>query len=44
MKTSVNIARLPLGELPEALRHDGHPPLYYALLHVWMQVAGSGDT
>ena len=32
---SVNIARLPLGRIPEALRHDGHPPLYYALLHLW---------
>lgn len=40
---SVNIASLPLDQLPEALRHDGHPPLYYALLHVWMQLFGSGD-
>ena len=30
---SVNIARLPVGDIPEALRHDGHPPLYYWLLH-----------
>ena len=35
---SVNIARLPLGQIPEALRHDGHPPLYYALLHFWTAV------
>ena len=40
---SVNIARLPLGDIPEALRHDGHPPLYYFLLHVWMDVFGEGD-
>ncbi len=40
---SVNIARLPLGEIPEALRHDGHPPLYYFLLHGWMAVFGEGD-
>ena len=26
-----------------ALRHDGAPPLYYALLHVWTAVFGSGD-
>jgi mannosyltransferase len=39
---SVNIARLPLGEIPEALRHDGAPPLYYLLLHVWMEVFGEG--
>jgi mannosyltransferase len=40
---SVNIARLPLGDIPEALRHDGHPPLYYFLLHAWMAVFGAGD-
>jgi mannosyltransferase len=40
---SVNIARLPLGDIPEALRHDGHPPLYYFLLHGWMDVFGEGD-
>ncbi len=41
---SVNIASLPLGDLPDALRQDGHPPLYYALLHVWMDVVGTSDT
>jgi mannosyltransferase len=41
---SVNIAKLPLGDIPEALHHDGHPPLYYALLHGWMQVVGTSDT
>jgi mannosyltransferase len=41
---TVNIARLPLDELPEALRHDGAPPLYYVLLHGWMKVFGTGDT
>ena len=40
---SVNIAQLPLGEMAEALKHDGHPPLYYALLHGWIDVFGSGD-
>ena len=40
---SVNIARLPLGDIPEALRHDGHPPLYYFLLHGWMELFGNGD-
>lgn len=39
---TVNIARLPLSELPEALRHDGSPPLYYAVLHGWMQIFGTG--
>lgn len=41
---SVNIARLPLGDIGDALRQDGHPPLYYWLLHGWMQVFGEGDT
>lgn len=40
---SVNIASLPLGDIPEALRHDGHPPLYYFLLHAWMDVVGDSD-
>jgi mannosyltransferase len=39
---SVNIARLPLGDMFEALRHDGHPPFYYVLLHGWMEVFGEG--
>ena len=40
---SVNISRLPLADIPEALRHDGHPPLYYVLLHGWIEVFGTGD-
>jgi hypothetical protein len=40
---SVNIARLPAGEMVEALRHDGHPPVYYFLLHWWMLAFGQGD-
>lgn len=39
---SVNIARLPLGDLPDALRHDGSPPLYYVILHGWMELVGTG--
>jgi len=39
---SVNIARLPLSRLPEALRHDGAPPFYYVALHGWMAVFGTG--
>ncbi len=37
---SVDIARLPVTDLLEALRHDGHPPVYYLLLHGWMEVFG----
>ncbi len=40
---TVNIARLPLGDLFQALRHDGAPPLFYLLLHGWMDMAGTGD-
>jgi 4-amino-4-deoxy-L-arabinose transferase-like glycosyltransferase len=41
---SVNISALPVGDLLEQLRHDGHPPLYYLLLHFWMDAVGDGDT
>jgi mannosyltransferase len=40
---SVNIAKLPPGDLLDALRHDGHPPLYYLILHYWMRLVGEGD-
>ncbi len=38
---SVNIARLPVSDLREALRHDGAPPLYYFLLHFWTAAFGT---
>lgn len=37
---SVAIAKHSLAGLPDALKHDGAPPLYYGLLHVWMRVFG----
>src|ERR1700756_4888158 len=40
---SVGISSHPLGQLPHLLREDGSPPLYYALLHVWIRVFGSGE-
>ena len=40
---SVNIASLPIGDIPDALRQDGHPPAYYLLLHGWIELFGSGD-
>ena len=40
---TVNIARLPLGDLRGALERDGAPPLYYVLLHVWTGVFGDSD-
>lgn len=38
---TLNIARLPLRQLPDALRHDGAPPLYYVLLHTWIEAFGT---
>ena len=40
---SVDIAQLPLGDLSEALKHDGHPPFYYVLLHGWINLFGTSD-
>ena len=40
---TVNVARLPLARLPTALRHDGSPPLYYLVLHLWMQLFGTSN-
>jgi hypothetical protein len=40
---SANIAGLAPGEALDALRRDGHPPLYYLALHGWMAVVGEGD-
>jgi hypothetical protein len=38
-----NLAALPLGDLVDALRHDGHPPLYPVVLKGWMALFGEGD-
>ncbi len=40
---TVNIARLPLHDLPSYLKRDGAPPLYYVLLHVWIGWFGTSD-
>ena len=40
---TVDIARLPLHDLPTRLRHDGAPPLFYVLLHFWMGIFGQSD-
>ena len=37
---SVGIADRSLSDIPFALREDGSPPLYYMLLHFWLDVAG----
>jgi hypothetical protein len=40
---TVEVARLPIADIPAALGRDGLPPLFYVLLHPWMQVFGEGD-
>lgn len=40
---SVNIAKLSLTSIPQALSHDGSPPLYYYVLHLWMLIFGQSD-
>jgi hypothetical protein len=40
---TIEISGRPLPQLFDALRHDGSPPLYYLLLHFWMEVFGRGD-
>jgi mannosyltransferase len=38
---TVDIARLPVRQIPAALRRDGAPPLFYVLLHFWMGLVGT---
>jgi hypothetical protein len=40
---SVGISDRPLGDIPDALRLDGSPPLYYLLMHVWMALTGTSE-
>lgn len=40
---SVNIARLDVPDLLDALRRDGSPPLYYLILHGWMEMFGQSN-
>jgi mannosyltransferase len=40
---TVEISGRHLPALFTALRHDGAPPLYYLLLHFWMELFGQGD-
>jgi mannosyltransferase len=40
---SVGIAHHHLTAIPQLLRQDGSPPLYYLLLHVWIGWFGDGE-
>jgi mannosyltransferase len=39
---TTGISLHPFTDIPHVLRYDGNPPLYYMLLHLWMQ--GFGDS
>jgi len=41
---TVNIARLPVHDIPTYLKRDGAPPLFYVLLHFWSGLFGTSDT
>jgi len=41
---TTGIASHPLTEIPGVLRHDGSPPLFYLLLHVWIGIFGASET
>jgi len=40
---SVGISSHHLLDIPDVLRQDGSPPLYYLMLNVWMSIFGSGE-
>jgi hypothetical protein len=40
---TVDISRLPISQIPHALRLDGAPPLFYFLLHFWMLPFGTSN-
>src|SRR5881275_2561117 len=40
---TTGIATHPLSAIPGILRHDGSPPLFYLLLHVWISLFGAGE-
>ena len=41
---SIGIASQPFFDIPGVLKQDGAPPLYYLMLHVWMQLFGNGPS
>jgi mannosyltransferase len=41
---TTGIASHSLSAIPGILRHDGNPPLYYMLLHLWMSAFGSSES
>ncbi len=40
---TTGIASHSLSAIPGVLRHDGSPPLFYLLLHVWISIFGASE-
>jgi 4-amino-4-deoxy-L-arabinose transferase-like glycosyltransferase len=40
---SVYMARMPLHFMAAATARDAHPPVYYAMLHIWRGLAGEEE-
>lgn len=40
---SIGIASHPLSQIPGLLRMDGSPPLFYAILHLWLRLFGPSE-
>lgn len=40
---TVGIASHSFGSIPGIMKLDGSPPLFYMMLHVWMQLVGNGQ-
>ncbi len=40
---AIGIAAHPIGSLPHYLANDGSPPLYYVMLHFWMELFGRSE-
>src|SRR5579884_641098 len=41
---TTGIASHSLSAIPGVLRHDGSPPLFYLLLHVWISIFGASES
>ncbi len=41
---TTGIASHPLSQIPGLLRQDGSPPLFYVLLHFWIQAFGTSES
>jgi mannosyltransferase len=37
---TIGVSSHPVGDIPALLRHDGSPPLFYVILHFWLEVVG----